>query len=95
MLMFLSLSWLLLSLLRLLKQTTNHISDHTQQAPSSRSSPSALTWCLPAPIQIVGPVERSVELAWLRRPLPLKTVDIVLIRVRRIPRIMVLERVVI
>jgi hypothetical protein len=77
------------TLLRLLKQTTNHISNHTQQA-SSRSCSSALTLCLPAPIQIVCSVERSMELARCRLPLPLEMVDVILIRVRRIPRIVIL-----
>jgi hypothetical protein len=85
---------LLLSLLRLLKQTTNHISNHTQQA-SSRTCTSALTLSLPAPIQIVRPVERSMKLARRRCPLPLKMVDVILIWVRRIPRIVVLQWMVI
>jgi hypothetical protein len=80
---------LLLSLLRLLKQTANHISNHAQQA-SSRSYPSALTLCLFAPIQIVRPVERTMKLARRRRPLPLEVVDVILIWVWRIPRIVIL-----
>lgn len=75
---------LLLSLLLslLLQQSTNHIPNHAQQTPTR---PRSLTLHLPSPVQINSPIESSM----ISRPLlPLEMINIILIRVRRIPRVM-------
>jgi hypothetical protein len=74
-----------LLLLLLLKQSTHHISNHTQQSSPSSSS-RRLTLRLPPPIQINCPVESRM----IPRPLlPLKMINIILLWIRRIPRIVV------
>lgn len=80
-----------LLLVRLLKQTTNNVPDHTKQA-SSRSTAS-LTLRLPAGTHIVRSVKsRMIPLTTKlarRRPVPLEVVDILFIRVRRVPRVVI------
>lgn len=74
---------LLLSLLLslLLQQPTHHISNHAQQPPTR---PRSLALHLSPPIQINSPIESSMISGPL---LPLEMINIILVRVRRIPRV--------